>query len=100
MEYLLVHKMMGPLPVEVQRKIVEVTKRRKEIASGAKEICSYKPIGQAGAICIWEAPSIAALQPLLDQLSNLGVLTEITPLEKSDTALEKWEKALEHMCKK
>lgn len=100
MEYLLVHKMMGPLPIEIQKMIVEVSKKRKEIASGAKEICSYKPVGQAGAICIWEAPNIEALKPLLDQLSNLGVLTEITPLEKGDIALKNWEKALEQMSRK
>ena len=91
------HRMVGPLPVEIQKMIIDVSKRRKEIASGAKEICSYKPVGQTGAICIWEAPNVEALKPLLDQLSNLGVVTEITPLEKSDTALKNWERTLEQM---
>ena len=99
MEYLLIHRMM-PAPIEVQRKILEVTKKRMEIATGAKEICSYKPIGQSGAICIWEAPSIETLKPLLDQLSSLGVMTEITPLEKSDIAMKNWERHLAQMSQK
>lgn len=102
MEYLLVHKMIGPLPPEIQLKIIEVTKNRHEIGkkTGATEICSYKPIGKNGAICIWEAPNIEALKPLLDLLSNVGVETDVTPLEQSDKSLVNWEKTLQQMMKK
>jgi len=92
--------MIGPLPPEVQMAIIEVTENRHEIAKGAKEICSYKPIGQNGAICIWEAPNIETIKPLLDQLSNVGVETKVTPLEKSDEALAKWKKTIQQMMKR
>jgi hypothetical protein len=92
--------MVGPLPPEIQLAIIQVSKNRHQIAKGAKEICSYKPIGQNGAICIWEAENIDTLKPLLDQLSNLGVVTEVTPLENSDEALAVWEKSIQQMMKK
>ena len=95
MEYLLIHTMIGPLPPEVQKMIIETTKKRKEIAPGGKEICSYSMVGIPGAVCIWEAPNIEALVPLLEQLKNCGIKTEIIPLEKADVSLAKWEKTIE-----
>ena len=100
LDFLLVHTMVGPLPPEIQMAIIEVSKNRLEIAKGAKEICSYKPIGQNGAICIWEAPNIETIKPLLDQLSNLGVETKVTPLEKADDSLENWQKTVQQMMRK
>ena len=79
MDFVLLHRWMGMpsnMP-EVSKATLELAKKRKELCPQAKEIVSYwSMFGQtANAFCIWEAPNIEALQPLLSQFMNIGLTT-------------------------
>jgi len=86
--------MMGLVPPQVQMGIIEIVKSREMIAKGAKELASYSPINDQGAICVWETDNIENLMPLLGQLASLGVRTEIIPVETAEVAMKKWEEGL------
>ena len=85
---------MGLVLPQVQMQIIELTKKREEIAKGAKELASYSPIADQGAICVWETDKLENLMPLLGQLSGLGVRTEIIPVVSADIAMKKWEEGI------
>lgn len=99
MLFVLIHRMMGLVPPQVQMRILEITKKREEIAKGAKELASYAPIADQGAICVWETDNVENLMPLLGQLASCGVRTEIIPVETTEVAMKKWEEAIKAAMK-
>jgi len=99
MLFVLIHRMMGLVPPEIQMHILEIIKKRKEIAKGAKELASYAPIAYQGAICVLEIDNLEKLMPLLGQLAGCGVSTEIIPVEKSEVAMKNWEEAIKAAMK-
>ncbi len=98
MEFVLLHKQLGPLPAETLRKAVDfakkITTKTSEVVPGGRLIAAYNACSQHLQLYIWEAPSLDALMPLLEGLRNLGFNTEIIPVEKFEEAILKWEKVL------
>lgn len=98
MEFVLIHKPLGPLPPEVLKKTLEFTKmvvtQPSRVVPDGRLVASYNALGQWVQICVWEAPSADALTPLLEGLRALGFNTEVIPVEKVEEAIPKWEKGL------
>ena len=98
MEYILIHRPRGLIPPEIWKTIVELTKKLnekpEEIVPGGKIMAAYTARCKAFVVCIWDVPSAESLMPAFEQLSDLGVDTEIIPAEKVSDALLKWEKTL------
>lgn len=94
MEFVLLHRMIGAPTPESLKGIIEVSKKAEELVPQGKLIASYGFIAKAGGLCIWEVPSVEALVPLVSQLRNLGMETEVIPAEKMEEAIPKMEKAL------
>lgn len=98
MEFILIHKPLGPLPPEILKNILEFTKMLtadpSKVVPGGKLIAAYNARAQWLQVCIWEAPSADALMSLVEPLANMGINTEIIPAEKVEAAIPKWEKVL------
>ena len=102
MEFILIHRQPGIVPPEITKKAIETAKGlnadpSKYVPSG-KLIASYKAIGQSSVVCIWEAPTVDALIPLLEQMNAIGWETEVIPAEKMATFIPKAEQMLAQMA--
>ena len=101
MEVLLIHKMMGVVPPEMMAASLEIGKKLTtnpgELVPGGKLIASYSARALSMVVCLWEVPSMEALMPPLEQMNMLGWETDTIPVEKTDVALPKLEKALQAM---
>jgi len=104
MEFVLLHRMIGTPTPESLKGIIELSKRAEELVPQGKLIASYSFIAKAGSLCIWEVLNVEALVPIISQLINLGMETEVIPAEKTEVAIPKLEKAvaewLEQLAKK
>ena len=102
MEFVLIHRQLGPVPPEVMKKAIETAKELdadpSKFVPGGKLIASYKASGQSLVVCIWEAPTVDALIPLLEQMNFLEWETEVIPAEKMTTFIPKAEKMLAQMA--
>ena len=96
MEYVLIHRKLGPVPPEMMKIVIETAKQLgadpSKFVPGGKLIASYKACGQSMVVCIWEVPSIDALTPLLEQMNFLEWETEVIPAEKMSDFIPKAEK--------
>ena len=101
MEFILIHRQLGPVPPELMMKAIQVGKELiadpSKFVPGGKLIASYKAIGQSLLLCIWDVPSVDALAPLLMQMNFLEWETEVIPAEKASTFIPKAEKMLAQM---
>lgn len=98
MEFILIHKPLGPLPPENLAAALEFVKKIVEdpakVVEGGKVIAAYNGRGQWLQVCIWDAPSVEALLPLVEGMTGMGFNTEVIPAEKVEAAIPKWEKGL------
>ena len=102
MEFVLIHRQLGPVPPELKKKAIEVGKGLNadpsKFVPGGKIVASYKAIGQSLVICIWDVPSVDALAPLLEQMNFMEWETEVIPAEKMSSFIPKAEKMLAQMA--
>lgn len=98
MEFILLHRPLGPLPPEVLKSALEFTKQLNaepsKFVPGGKIIAAYNGRSQWLQVCIWEAPSIDAMMPLLEAFAGMAINTEVIPAEKIEVAIPKWEQQL------
>lgn len=90
MEFILLHRPVGVLPLENMKAYSELGKK---ILSRGKSI-SYVARSQALIVCIVDVPNAEDLMPVCEQMNFLGINTEVIPVEKAEVAGAKWEKAL------
>ena len=102
MEYVIIHRQLGPVPPEMMKMVVETAKQfaadPTKFVPGGKLIASYKARGQSMVVCIWEVPSIDALTPLLEKMNFMEWETEVIPAEKMSDFIPKAEKMLSEMA--
>lgn len=98
MEFILIHKPIGPLPPEALKTGLEFLKTLlaspSSVVPGGKIIAAYNARAQWLQVCIWEAPSAEALMPFLETMRGAGFDTQVIPAEKVEAAIPKWEKDL------
>ena len=98
MEYILVHKPVGSLAPEVMKGTLAIAKQLRAnpgaFVPGGKLVESYYAIGQQAIFCVWDAPTIDSMAPLMRNMSISGWNTEIVPVERSAVAIENIEKAM------
>lgn len=98
MEFILLHRPLGPLPPEVLKKTLEFVKQLNAEPSrfvpGGKIVAAYNGRNQWLQVCIWEAPSLDAMMPFLEAMAGMGFNTEVIPADKMEDAIPKWEKQL------
>lgn len=98
MEFILIHRMLGPVPPEIMKKALELAKaailETEKVVPGGKVCAAYAAFGRTIAVCIWEVPSVDALIPFIEQLNFLGWETEVIPAEKMEAAIPRLEKIL------
>ena len=70
-----------------------------EFVPGGKLIGSYMARGKNMLVCIWDVPSVDALMPVMEQMKMGGWNTEVIPVEKTEVAISKLEKALQARSK-
>jgi len=102
MEFVLIHRALGPLPPEVMKRGLEFVKKLlaepSKVVPGGKIIAAYTAYAQSLVVCIWEAPRVDALIPFLEQVWAVGWETEVIPAEKMETYIPKLEKMLAQMA--
>ena len=102
MEFVLIHRQLGPVPAEMMKKTIETAKGidadPSKFVPGGKLIASYKAIGQSLVVCIWDAPSVDALVPLMEQMNLMEWETEVIPAEKMTTFIPKAEQMFAQMA--
>ena len=101
MEILLIHTQLGPVPIEMTVKTIEIAKELaadpSKFVPGGKLKGSYKAIGQSCVVCLWDVPSIDALTPLLQQMNFMEWETEVIPVETMDVFISKAENMIAQM---
>ena len=101
MEVMLIHKPIGLLPPEAWTALMEMAKKANtnagEIVPGAKLMASYSARGLSTIFCLWEVPSVEAMMPAVEQMSMLGLDTDIIPVEKTSVSIPKFEQFLKAM---
>ncbi len=55
---------------------------------------SFNAINEWKQICIWESPSAESFIRLFDALKDIGIATEIIPVEDLSKALSRWEASI------
>ncbi len=99
MDFILKHKPMGVLPPEVMKACFDMAKQLSanpaQMVPGAKFKESYWQIGTQTIYCLWEAPNIDTIAPLLRQMSVMNWETEVIPVEKGEVALASTEKMMQ-----
>lgn len=97
LEFVLIHKLQYTLPPGIFVAAIQFMKRviedSSEVVPCGKLIASYNACGQWLQVSIWDAPNIAALLPLIEEMRGLGFNTEVIPAEKAEVAIPKWEKS-------
>jgi hypothetical protein len=100
-EVLLVHKAIGVVPPDMMAASVEMGKKLTakpgEFVPGGKLIASYMARGIMMIVCLWDVPSLEALMPVTEQMKMGGWNTDVIPVEKTEVAIVKFEKALQAM---
>jgi len=103
MEFILIHRPRGPLPLEISKQVAEFGKKINmtpgEVVPGGKLLASYHARCEDAVFCIWDVPNAENLMPALEQLTLLGYDTQVIPAEKVSDAIPKWEKALAEASK-
>ena len=98
MEYILVHTPNSALTPQTMAAMVEMGKQvganPGQFVPGGKLLASYSAQAKMFIICLWEAPSIDAIMPALEQMAMLGFDTEVIPAEKLEVKLDKIAKAM------
>jgi len=98
----LIHRQLGPVPLETMKKAIEIAKQLNadpsKFVPGGKLIASYKACGQSLVVCIWEVSTVDTLIPLVEQMNFMEWETEVIPAEKMATFIPKAEKLLVEMA--
>ena len=98
MEYILIHTANNNLTKETMPALVELGKKVAadpgQFVPGAKMLVAYAAQAKMFMACIWEAPSIDALMPALEQMANMGFDTEVIPADKLEVKMDKLSKAM------
>jgi hypothetical protein len=101
MEILLIHKTAGLLPPEMMTAGMEMGKKLcakpGDFVPGGKLIGSYMARAKSLLVCIWDVPNLEALMPVLEQMKMGGWNTEVIPVDKTEVAIAKVEKAFQAM---
>lgn len=104
MEFILIHRPIGPLPPEFMKAGIEFAKKLlekpEELVPGGKLIAAYGARCESLVVCIWDVPNAENLIPAFEQLNLLGWNTEVIPAEKMEVSIPKFEKALAEAAKK
>jgi hypothetical protein len=104
MEIILIHTARGLHPPELVKAGIDagkdLEKNAEKAAPGCKLIASYVSCSQMRIFCIWDAPKIESLMPLLGNMVALGWDTEVIPVMKTRDGLAMMEKTLAQMAKK
>jgi hypothetical protein len=103
MDFILIHTLRStPTPQELAV-MVEQTKmflaKPGDFVPGGKLLISRVALNKGIFICIWNAPGIEALCPLVSQLEFGGWETDILPAETMEAHLDRSVKFLESMKK-
>ena len=99
MKYVLIHKLIpGVIAQKEAKHAVDIVKKLidspSEVVPGGKLLMSFNAINEWKQICVWEAPSAESFIRLFDALKDIGIATEIKPVEDLSKALSKWEASI------
>lgn len=101
MEYILIHTPNNNLTPQTMPAVIEMGKKvganPGQFVPGGKMLASYAAKAKMFIVCLWEAPSIDAIMPAMEQMSIMGFNTEVIPAEKLEVKLDKLAKALAAM---
>ena len=104
MEFILIHKPLGPLPPQILAATLQFVKKLiqdpSSVVPDGKLLTSYNACGQWVQVCIWDVPNIEALLPLIEGMRGFGFNTDVIPAEKVEVAIQKWEKSLAEKLRK
>ena len=103
MEFILIHKPLGIVPPEVMggtlEQVGKLLAKPDDFVPGGKLIASYGARSKSFVVCVWEAPSVEVLCPVVEQLVLAGWETDIMPAEKMTVQVEKYIGAFKTMNK-
>jgi hypothetical protein len=98
MEYILIHTPNNNYSKETMPAIMEMGKTLGEdpgkFVPGGKLLAAYGAQAKMLIVCIWDAPSIDALMPPMEQMAMLGFNTEVIPADRMEVKMEKLAKAM------
>jgi molybdenum cofactor biosynthesis enzyme len=100
MEFILLHRPTGPLPLENVKATIELAKKVNELIPNGKPIAKYVARSQALVVSIVDVPNAEDLMPFCEQLNLLGINTEIIPADKMEVAIPKMENAVAQATKR
>jgi hypothetical protein len=101
MEFILIHTPNSNLTPQSMPALIEMGKQvsanPEQFVPGAKMLAAYSAQAKMFMVCFWEAPSIDAIMPSLEQMSMMGFDTEVIPADKLSVKMEKLAKAMSAM---
>jgi len=104
MEFILIHRPRGLLPLEVEKLSVEIGKKfivkPEEFVPGGKLIAAFLGRLEELTVTIWDVPSAENLMPFFEQVKNMGWDTTVIPVDNFSDGIAKAEKALTEAAKK
>ncbi len=102
MKYILIHTPVGKPNIDTMKVAIGIVKSifkdPSSIVPGGKILGGYSALGQWLYICIWEAPSMESLIPLVSELRDANVNTKVIPAETMNMDfMAKWEEYVSRM---
>lgn len=98
MEVLCIHKPVEGITSDMISSAIDVIKKLitkpEKIVPYGRLIASYYARKSWMVICVWELPNLEAYIPAIKQMKLVGWSSEIVPVEKGSSAIEKVEKAM------
>ena len=103
MEFILIHRPIGVISPQVMlgtmEQVRELLAKPEGFVPGGRLIASYGARSKSFVVCVWEAPSVEVLCPVVEQLVLAGWETDIMPAEKMTVQVEKYIGAFKTMNK-
>ena len=102
MKYILIHTPVGKPDINTMKAAIGIVKSilkdPSSIVPGGKVLAAYSALGQWLYVCVWEAPSMESLIPLINGLRDANVNTKVIPAETINMDLiAKWEDYISKM---
>ena len=102
MKYILIHRPVGKPDINTMKAAIGIVKSLLEdpstIVPGGKMLAAYSALGQWLYVCVWDAPSMESLIPLISKLKGANVNTKVIPAETINMDLiTKWEDYISKM---